>query len=330
VTIQKNRMQPDHESVVVWGLCYDKDQRVGHQPTRAYTARGKFSGLATAPGSGFIAASGPRDEVQLFGSGGGGADECGIVVEQNLQFIHSFPSPPGSTRATSVALSPDGTLVGAAYDNGESRIWNAKTYESVCELHQNPAVVAKFSANGQWFLTAGNDETGNDERGEAVWDAWLIVPGNCQRWKQVMPATKATAVAVSPNIKLLVMGHEGSSAWLLADFRSELRRDEEYLSQPGITAVDFSEDGRYLYTASRDSTVNIWDVEHTGRDSKVKGNGRLVFTLRGQVSPIVSLSWSDDGKTMATFSEDGWILLRNIDPAIFRASVEDLLKMANQ
>jgi len=335
VTIEKDLIRPDQESVTVWSSCYRREgQGGGVQPIGAYTARGKFSGLATASRASLIAASGAVGEVNLFDDRVYSAsDDCGIIQEQNLRLLHSFPSPSGA-QATAVALSRDGTLIGATYHDTKSRIWNTRTFESV-ELDLGySAVVARFSANGQYFLTAGNDPT----TGMAIWDVWQWQKEPPVRWKQTMQAATPTAIAVSPDMKLLVMGHEktksGSEAWLLADFRDGASdaRNHEHLSlhESGITAVDFSEDGRYLYTASRDRTIRVWGVEHTGRDSEFKGEDRHVFVLRGEKEAIISMSWSDDKKTMATFCADGWILMRNIDPGVFRASPEDLLRMADQ
>jgi WD40 repeat protein len=57
-----------------------------------------------------------------------------------------------------------------------------------------------------------------------------------------------------------------------------------------VTAVVFSPDGNRLATASKDSTVKIWDL----------GNGRELRTYRGSKDPVKALAWSRDGRLIAS------------------------------
>ena len=60
----------------------------------------------------------------------------------------------------------------------------------------------------------------------------------------------------------------------------------------GVYLVAFSPDGKLLATRSRDQTVRLWDTE-TGKER---------FTLDGHEDRVTSLSFSQDGKTLATTS----------------------------
>ena len=57
-----------------------------------------------------------------------------------------------------------------------------------------------------------------------------------------------------------------------------------------VNAVVFSPDGGRLATASKDSTVKIWDL----------GNGREIRTYRGSKDPVRAIAWSKDGRWIAS------------------------------
>ena len=57
-----------------------------------------------------------------------------------------------------------------------------------------------------------------------------------------------------------------------------------------VLAMVFSPDGSRLATASKDSTVKIWDL----------GNGRELRTYRGSKDPVRAIAWSKDGRWIAS------------------------------
>jgi len=57
-----------------------------------------------------------------------------------------------------------------------------------------------------------------------------------------------------------------------------------------VSSADFSSDGKYLATASRDFTAKIWDSE----------TGSLLYTLKGHNSPVNFIQFSSDGEQVVT------------------------------
>jgi WD40 repeat protein len=63
----------------------------------------------------------------------------------------------------------------------------------------------------------------------------------------------------------------------------------------GVGDIDWSPDGRWIATSSRDSTVRIWDAR----------TGRSRFTLSGHKGEVVAADWSSDSRRLVTGSNDG-------------------------
>lgn len=62
-----------------------------------------------------------------------------------------------------------------------------------------------------------------------------------------------------------------------------------------VYQVAWSSDGRYLVSASKDSTAKLWDVQ-SGKAAKA--------TLPGHAEEVYALDWSPNGASVATGSKD--------------------------
>lgn len=69
-----------------------------------------------------------------------------------------------------------------------------------------------------------------------------------------------------------------------------------------ITDFDISRDGRYLATASDDTTARLWDLS----------TGETIHVFSHETSPVWGVAFSPDGKSLATTGVDGTLRLWNV------------------
>jgi WD40 repeat protein len=70
--------------------------------------------------------------------------------------------------------------------------------------------------------------------------------------------------------------------------------------------VDFSHDGKYLASTSRDCSIVIWI-----RESQAGGTFKLFKIISNFASTVYHVSWSPDGKILAACDEENNITLWN-------------------
>ena len=81
-------------------------------------------------------------------------------------------------------------------------------------------------------------------------------------------------------------------------------RDEGAFRHPAaVTDAQFSSDGSYLLTASRDGVARLWEI----------ASGRVITAFRGHLGQVTSATFSPLGKEIATTSTDRTARVWNLD-----------------
>jgi WD40 repeat protein len=214
------------------------------------------------------------------------------TTKQSLPPLLGLNGQPIYTdRDIAAALSPDGSHLATANEDGTTKVWDASTGKRLYTLegHTAPVMTAAFSQDGNRLATGSADKTAR------VWDT--------KSGKQLFDLSDhegpVIAIAFSPDqsSSRLVTASEDEEKGTIRIWDSstgEQRRSIPHQGGP-ILAVALSADGTRLATASADTMVRIVDVTTT----------QLLYTLPGHGGPIRAIAFNADATHLIAASVEG-------------------------
>ncbi len=229
--------------------------------------------------------------------------------------IRSWILPTGDELAffqqncKALAFSPDNKIL-AASDTNETRLWDVKTGIELFKLEAKQFFtnVAAFSHNGTILATGG---------GTGIIHLWNVKTGSefatLTATFTDSSGSEAEVLAFSPDDSTLAVGFMNHTFFW--DLKTKRKRNIDLAKEikSSIYTLKFSPDGKILLTSSWDwpigSLIHLYDV----------ATGHKIIDLSGHTEPIEILVFSHDGKTLASGSSDGTILLWNWDQIISKA-----------
>ncbi len=201
-----------------------------------------------------------------------------------------------------VAFSPDGQRIVSGSWDKTARVWDANNGKQLALAEQTDAVFSvAFSPDGQTIVTGSKD-------------------GTVQLWEASSGAHQRTfdghqrpvfSVSFSPDGRRIISGSDDQTArvWDFATGKS-LRILKGHGSRIG--SVTYSPDGQRIitggggvrfsplgedvdFTVGDDNTAKVWDTRESGE----------IYTLKANNAPVMSVSFSPNGKLIAAGSMDG-------------------------
>ena len=242
---------------------------------------------------------------RIFPTDQAGSALAGLLMEQQQGGV--LPGDPSNGGVNTVAVSPDGHLLAAAYGDGYVRLWNPVTGQaagSPVPVDTGPGGGVNgvaFSPDGQLLATAdtaGYVRLWNPVTGRAVGAPFLAATTG-----------GVNGVAFSPDGKLLATAGVDGTVWLWnpATHRAVgaplLTSTSRRGGGGGVNAVAFSPDGQLLATAEAAGYVRLWNPA-TGQ---AVGAPFLAATNKG----VIGVVFSPDGKLLATADGEGTVRLWN-------------------
>jgi len=243
---------------------------------------------------------------------------------------------------TSVAHSPDGAIIATAggqslqYRPGDVLLWDAASGNLIAALegHTSNVWSVAFSPDGQTLVSSGYD-------GKVI--VWSVAE---KKLTATLEKHKGwcRSVAFHPGGKQFATAGEDGTA-VIWDLEGPKEAKELKAHEAAIYQVAFSADGNTLATASTDKTVKLWDWQTGNENAKLEGHedavwcvafggnliatggadrqlrlfepsGKLLATLPGHTDWISSVTFSPDGKTIATSSLDRSVRTWNVEQAL--------------
>ena len=200
----------------------------------------------------------------------------------------------------SAAYSPDGKYLVTAFIDW-AKIWEVNTGGLFGELKGNASFFfsAMYSPDGKHLLTACFDYSGGTVK------TWNTADGKLVKEfvKQPMILNLAINSPACPDDpaggKYIAIASSDRMVRIRSALDEKLVR--EFKHADWINTVDFSPDGKYLVTASRNDTARIWDI----------ADGTLHAVLTGHSSWVNSAAYSSDGRFIVTSSLDKMAIIWN-------------------
>ncbi|MFQ5628545.1 MAG: caspase family protein, partial [bacterium] len=130
-----------------------------------------------------------------------------------------------------------------------------------------------------------------------------------QIWSSPGTLNEINAIAIEPKTQLLAVASEDGLV-RICDLETGVELGALNGHQNSVTAVVFSYDGKYLASASKDSTIILRMASRDGLGLALQDS--VVITLRGHSGEVLSLAFSPDDKMLASASADSTIRFWNL------------------
>ncbi|GAB2736387.1 hypothetical protein [Streptomyces bullii] len=226
-----------------------------------------------------------------------------------------FMAADGDQRT--LVFSPDGRTLAVLTGNRSVHLWNVsdparpRSHGQPVPLRtrfMGPDALA-FSPDGHTLATAYDDRT------VQLWD--VRDPSRPTRLGAPLTGHKGfvNALLFSPDGRALASGSADGTIrlWKVTDPRRAVPLGRPLTGHQGpVNVLAYSRDGRTLASGSDDDTVRLWTLPGPTGSTGSTGSARLGATLTGHTEAVTSLTFSRDGRTLASGGNDNTIRLWNV------------------
>ncbi|MFB2893094.1 WD40 repeat domain-containing protein [Aerosakkonemataceae cyanobacterium BLCC-F50] len=210
----------------------------------------------------------------------------------NISIIHTLNGHSG--KASSVAVSHDGSTLASGGDDNTIKLWHLGTGELLQTLNGNSGRVLAINVSPDGQILASSHRTSD----RSCIKIWQLQTGELIR--TLTGHNKwIYSLAISPDGKTLISGSHKIKTW-------QLETGEPLHSITGhkkcVYSLAISPDGEKFASSGGDKTVKVWHLQ----------SGELIHNLEGHFDWVRSVVISPDGEMLASGSDDNTIKLWNL------------------
>ncbi|MCG2710445.1 MAG: caspase family protein, partial [Thermodesulfovibrionales bacterium] len=243
----------------------------------------------------------------------------------------------------SVAFSPDGRYVLSGSENQTMKLWDVATGKELrafTGLTKDDLICSVvFSPDGLYALSGGTDKTiklwdiatGREIRTFTGHTGWVSSVAFSSDGRYALSGSWDNTltlwdISTGKEIRTFT-GHTGMDSTdrdvtkdgvrIPAIVRAMAEKGMFNISDPRISSVAFSPDGRYALSGSWNTTLTLWDISagkeitHTPRGRRNQDNP-LIRTFTGHTDRVNSVAFSPDGSRIISVSRDNSIKLWDV------------------
>lgn len=195
---------------------------------------------------------------------------------------------------TSVAYSPDGSLLASASDDATIKIWrrDSKLLQTL-KGHKDNVFSVIWHKNSAILVAASFDQTITvwHRLQEGLFDTKPVI--------RISEPDEVWGVALNSQSNILATSTKSGQVKLYSLDGKLIKTIAAHNSK--IWSVNFSPDGKTFATAGADNLIKIWNME-----------GTLLKTLKGHTDQVLSVSFSPDSKSLVSTSQDRTVRLWDV------------------